>query len=93
MGQQLCCISLDSQPVDVQCPLTSSLGEFHAVVLAHVSWATVLVSNCPSPFPFSPSISRCFSIHSSPAIEFHSCFFFTADVSAPIRSTFHLLTF
>src|SRR6218665_258455 len=32
---------------------------------------------CPSPFP-SPSISRCFFIHSSsPAIELHSCFFFT----------------
>src|SRR6218665_4180208 len=44
-------------------------------------------------FPF-PSISRCFSIHSSSlAIGFHSCFFFTTDVSAPIRSTLHLLTF
>src|SRR6218665_722586 len=30
---------------------------------------------CPSPFPLSPSISRCFSIHSSsPAIRFHTCF-------------------
>src|SRR6218665_104802 len=29
-----------------------------------------------------------FSTHPySPAIRFHSCFFFTADVSAPIRST------
>ncbi len=47
---------------------------------------------CPSPFPPSPSISRCFFIHSSsPAIGFHSCFFFTTDVSAPIRSTLHLL--
>src|SRR6218665_3877072 len=32
-----------------------------------------------------------FSIHSSRAIGFHSCFFFTTDVSAPIRSTIHLL--
>ena len=37
---------------------------------------------CPSRFP-SPSMSRCFSIHSSsPAIGFHSCFFFTTDVFA-----------
>src|SRR6218665_1016568 len=39
---------------------------------------------CPSPFPL-PSISRCFSIHSfSLDIEFHLCFFFTTNVSAPI---------
>src|SRR6218665_2243282 len=44
---------------------------------------------CPLPIPLSP-ISRCFYIHSSPASGFHSCFFFTADVSAPIRSTLHL---
>src|SRR6218665_3756026 len=42
-------------------------------------------------FPLSPSISRCFSIHSSPVIGFHSCFFCTTDVFAPIRSTLHLL--
>src|SRR6218665_1580418 len=42
---------------------------------------------CLSPFP-SPSTSQCFSIHSSsPAIEFHSCFFLT-DVSAPIGRPF-----
>src|SRR6218665_1694260 len=41
---------------------------------------------CPS-----PSISRCFSIHSLPAIGFHQGFFFTTDVSAPVRSTLHLL--
>src|SRR6218665_1585703 len=47
---------------------------------------------CLSPFPL-PSIPRCFPITSShPAIEFQSCFFFTADVSAPIRSTLQLLT-
>src|SRR6218665_1672348 len=35
-----------------------------------------------------------FSIPSSSlAIGFHSCFFFAADVSAPIRSTLHLFTF
>src|SRR6218665_3975391 len=50
----------------------------------HPSWR-------PPPF-FLPSISQSFSIHSSsPAIGFHSCFFFTADASAPIRSTLHLL--
>src|SRR6218665_302416 len=43
---------------------------------------------CPSAFP-SPSISRCFSIHSfSPVIEFHSCFLFTTNVSAPINRPF-----
>src|SRR6218665_1502335 len=43
---------------------------------------------CPSPFPL-PSKSRCFSIHSSsPAIEFHSCLFFTTDVSALIGRPF-----
>src|SRR6218665_1002393 len=46
---------------------------------------------CPSPFS-SPSISQCYSIHSSPAIGFHSCFSFTADVSAPILSILSLLT-
>ena len=46
-------------------------------------------------FP-SPSISRCFSIHSSsPVLWCPSCLFFTADVHvfAPIRSTLYLLTF
>src|SRR6218665_3269633 len=68
------------------CPmsLTSSLSEF--LMGYRPCW-------CPSPFP-SPSIFRCFSIHSSsPAIGFHSCFCFTDDVSAHIRSTLHLLTF
>ena len=60
--------------------------------LALVSWAFARVF-CPSPFPL-PSISRCYSIHSSsPATGFHSCVFCTAVVSAPIRSTLHLLTF
>src|SRR6218665_449238 len=46
---------------------------------------------CPSPFPLSPSISRFFFLHSSHAIGFHPCFFFKTDVSAPMRSTLHLL--
>ena len=49
----------------------------------------VLVSIAVS-FAFHISV---FSIHSSPAIGFHSCFSFMADVSAPIRSTLQLLTF
>src|SRR6218665_2890992 len=45
-------------------------------------------------FPFAFHISFIFhSLSFSPAIGFHSCFFFAADVSAPIRSTLHLLTF
>src|SRR6218665_1080483 len=84
--------SKGSTPVGVQCPLTSSLGEFPGYwtgsgILGYCPcW-------CPSPF-LSPSIAWCFSIHSSsPAIGLHSCFFFTTDVSAPIRSTLQLLTF
>src|SRR6218665_2410468 len=82
---------MGSAPVGVQCPLASSLGEF----LGYWAGSGILGYRpcwCPSPFPL-PSISRCFPIHSSPAIGFHSCFSFTADVSAPIRSTLHLLTF
>src|SRR6218665_2311561 len=76
------------QPVCVQCSFTSSLGEFPG----YWDWLRYpwLLRWCPSPFP-SPSISRSFSIHSSPAIGFHSCFYFTIDVLAPIRSTLHLL--
>src|SRR6218665_3949706 len=46
---------------------------------------------CPSPFP-SLSILGVFHLLLS-AIGFQSRFFFTADVSPPIRSTLHLLTF
>src|SRR6218665_1582516 len=46
---------------------------------------------CPSPFPL-PSILGVFHSLLS-AIGFQSCFFFTADVSPPIRSILHLLTF
>ena len=87
-------ISLGPQLAGVKCPLTSSLGDFPCRLLgkALVYWATacVIVHCLPPP----PSISQCFSIHSSSAaIRFHSCFFFATDVSAPIRSTRHLLTF
>src|SRR6218665_4161618 len=86
--------SMGSAPIGVQCPLTSSLGEFQGHNLGWL-WCPglppVLVSIA---FPFAiSSIFRCLSIHSSsPAIEFHSRFFFTADVSASIRSIVHLLT-
>src|SRR6218665_3083477 len=42
---------------------------------------------CPSPFPL-PSILGVFHSLLS-AIGFHTCFFFTADVSPPIWSTLH----
>src|SRR6218665_3981960 len=58
--------------------------------LALVSWDTVRVG-VHRLYTLSPSISR-FSIHSTHAIGFQSCFFFTTDVSAPIRLTLHLLT-
>ena len=41
--------------------------------------------------PFCLPYLSVFSFHSISAIGFHSCFFFTSDVSAPIRSTLHLL--
>src|SRR6218665_4085976 len=49
---------------------------------------------CPSPTLW-PSISWCFSIHylHLPLDFIRVRFSFTADVSAPIRSTLHLLTF
>src|SRR6218665_1219938 len=75
---------MGSAPVGVQCPLSTSLREF----LGYWSGSGILGFRpcwCLSPFPL-PSISQCYSIHSSsPAIGFHSCFFFTADVSAPIH--------
>src|SRR6218665_3745762 len=78
---------MGSASVGVQCPLTFSLGEFLGY------WAgSGILCWCPSPFPL-PSISGCYVHSSSPAIEFHSYFFFTADVSAPIRSIFHLLIY
>src|SRR6218665_346160 len=55
----LYCISLGPQPVGVQCPLTSSLGEFTGYWdwLRYPGLLPVLVSIA---FPLSPSISRCF---------------------------------
>src|SRR6218665_889734 len=79
---------MGSVHVGVQCPLTFSLREF----LGYRVGSDILGFRpcwCPSPFP-SPSISLCFSIHSSPAIGFHSCFF-TTDISAHIQSTLHFL--
>ena len=59
--------------------------------LGLVSWAFPVLVSIALPFAFH--ISE-FSIHSSSyAIGFHSCFFFTANVSPPIRSTLHLLTY
>ena len=90
---QLCSLKSGEKVLDsVQCALTNSLGVFPG----YWDWLgyPVLpprVGVHASPFPLSPSISRCFSIHSSHAIGFHSCFFFTTDLSAPIRSTIHLL--
>src|SRR6218665_1881581 len=79
-------------PVGVQCPISSSLGlvSFPAIEIG----SGVLGFRpywCPLPFP-SPSILGVFHSFLS-AIGYQSCFFFTADVSPPIRSTFHLLTF
>ena len=69
--------------VGVQCPITSSLVEFPGYWdwLRYPGLPPVLVSFSPLRF-----ISRCFSIHSSPAIGFLQCFFFMTDVSAPIQS-------
>src|SRR6218665_902966 len=69
--------------VGVQCPLTSSLGEFPG----YYDWALARIGvhrlflwlRYIGVFPL-PS--------SSPAIELHSCFFFTTGVSAPIGRPF-----
>jgi len=66
----------------LQCSLTSSLGEFSGYLdfLWFLGVPPVLVSI---------AFSWCFSINSSsPAIGFHSRFFLTTNVSAPIRSPF-----
>src|SRR6218665_3829493 len=75
-------------PVGVQCPNSSSPGEFPGY------WDCLWG---PGPYwgqsPF-PSLSILGVFHSLlSAIGFQSCFFFTADVSPPIQSTLHLLTF
>src|SRR6218665_252380 len=84
--------SLGPEPVSVQCPLTSSPGEFpgYGEWLWYPGLPPVMVFIA---FPFAFHISRFFSIHSSsPAIGFHSCFFFTTKVSAPIHSADPSLT-
>src|SRR6218665_2624025 len=76
-------------PVRVQCPISSSLGEFTAIGIG----SGVLGFRpywCPSPFPLLSILGVFHSFLS--AIGFQSCFFFTAEVSTPIRSTLHLLT-
>ena len=82
-----------SNPVVALSPLTSTLGELlgYWAVSGILAIARVGVHRISLRLPY---IS--FSIHSSsPAIEFHSCFFFTTDVhvSVFIRSTLNLLTF
>src|SRR6218665_2367955 len=74
-------------PVGVQCPIASSLVSSPAIgigsgVLGFRSYW------CPSPFPSLSILGVFHSLLS--AIGFQSCFFFTADVSPPIRSTLHL---
>src|SRR6218665_997186 len=77
-------------PVGVQCPISSSLGEFPS----YWDWLW-----CPGLSPVLVSITLPFAFHTwcfhslLSAIGLQSCFFFTADVSPPIRSTLHLLTF
>src|SRR6218665_516571 len=86
------CIALSPQPVGVQClvsPFTSSLGECpdYWDWLRYPWLPPVSLSIAFSPFAFHISVL----FHSLYAIGFHSCFFVTTDVSAPIRSTLHLL--
>src|SRR6218665_1819628 len=82
--------SIGSMPVGVQFPISSSLGEVPAIGIgsgvlgARPYW-------CPSPFPSLSILGFFHSLLS--AIGYQSCFFFTAVVSPPIRSTLHLLTF
>src|SRR6218665_2077103 len=76
-------------PVGVQCPISSSLGEFPSYLdrLWCPGLSPVLVSIA------LPSLSILDVFHSLlSAIGFQSCSFFTVDVSPPIRSTLHLLT-
>src|SRR6218665_673943 len=76
------------QPVGVQCPSLPHLVSFQAIGTGsgNLGYCPCWCPNVAF-FP-SPSISGCFSIHSlSPAVGFHSCFFFMTDVSALIRST------
>ena len=80
-------------PAGVQCTISSSHGEFPS----YWDWlwcpglSPVLVWRCPSPFPSLSILGVFHSLLS--AIGFQTCFFFTADISPPIRSTLHLHTF
>src|SRR6218665_859154 len=90
VGHLVCIWLLWRHEVPAQCPLTCSLGELPGC------WDWLRYPGLPPVFtyiafsPFALNISV-FSIHSSSDIGFHSCFFFTTDVSAPILSTLHLL--
>src|SRR6218665_1443529 len=69
-------------PVGVQCSISSSLGEFPS----YWDWLW-----CPGLSPVLVSIAFPFAFHTwffhslLSAIGFQSCFFFTADISPPIR--------
>src|SRR6218665_1323323 len=74
----MCCMSLDPQPVGVQCPHTSSsLGEFPGYWdwLRYPGLPPLLVSIA---FPLSNSISRCF-FHSLFTCHWISFMFFLYD--------------
>src|SRR6218665_2218507 len=76
----------------VKCPISSLLGECPGGYWNWLCYSGYHVG-VHRLFPLTFHISV-FSIHSSsPVTAFHSCFFFTTDVSVPIRSTLHLLTF
>src|SRR6218665_3712519 len=77
--------------VGVQCPISSSLDEFSSYWdwLRCPGLTSVLVSIA---LPFAFHILGVFHSLLS-AIGFRSCLFFTADVSPPILSALHLLTF
>src|SRR6218665_3680234 len=73
-------------PVGVQCPISSSLGDFSS----YWDWLW-----CPGLSPVLGSIALPFAFHTwcfPFALICQSCFFFTTDVSPPIRSTLPSLT-
>src|SRR6218665_187065 len=75
-------------PVGVQCPASlPHIGEF-GIAMALVSWAFARIG------VHRPSLRFRLDVFHSllSAIGFQSCFFFTADVSPPIRSRYTSLT-
>src|SRR6218665_252066 len=83
---------MGTAPVRVQCPISSSLGEFPKVLgLALVSWAFARVGIHRLSLRLPDLV---FSIHpSSSAIGFYSCFFFTATHSVDPSLTHFLYEF